>query len=152
MNTCKSYAETHRAGPGASTVLLILLVMCLAMLGALSLSVARNDLAVTKRAMEAETAYYKAQSAAAEALAMADEALINARPAAGEPAAWAAALESIEGYMPDTGLIAMDIPVDEYRTIRLVLEPNDPEENARYTVVENRVSINQSSGGENDQF
>ena len=143
MNTCKTYAETHRAGPGASTVLLILLVMCLAMLGALSLSVARNDLAVTQRAMQAENDYYQAQSAVAKALADVDEALINARKAAGDLSAWAAALESVEGYMPETGLIGLDIPVDEYRTVRLVLEPNAPQDDARYTVIENRVVIYQ---------
>jgi len=143
MNTCKTYSETHRAGPGASTVLLILLVMCLAMLGALSLSVARNDLAVTQRAMQAESDYYRAQTAAAKALASADEALINARKAAGDSAAWAAALKSVEGYTPETGFIGLDIPVDEYRTVRLVLEPNDPADDARYTVLENRVVIYQ---------
>ena len=144
MNTCKSYAETHRAGPGASTVLLILLVMCLAMLGALSLSVAANDLSVTRRAMTAETAYYQAQSAAAQALAKADEALLKARDSAGNDAdAWSAALEDIEGYSSADGLIILDIPVDEYRTVHIELSPNDPADAARYAVIENRVCINE---------
>lgn len=140
MNTCKSYAETHRAGPGASTVLMILLVMCLALLGALSLSVARNDLSVTRRALEAETAYYTAQSAAQAALAQVDAVLVGAGK---DAAQWDKALESIEGYDPEAGLITLEIPADEYRSIRVVLEPGTPDADDRYTVVENRIYINE---------
>lgn len=144
MNTCKSYSETHRAGPGASTVLLILLVMCLAMLGALSLSVARNDLAVTNRAVQAEEAYYLAQSQAAALLAETDKALLNARKeAANNPEIWLSALESIEGYTPATGLIIHEIPVDEYRTLRVALCPEQTGDDARWTVIENSIYINE---------
>lgn len=144
MNTCKSYSETHRAGPGASTVLLILLVMCLAMLGALSLSVARNDLAVTNRAVQAEEAYYLAQSQAAALLAETDKALLNARKeAANNPEIWLSALESIEGYTPATDTIIHEIPVDEYRTLHVALRPEQTGDDARWTVIENSIYINE---------
>lgn len=133
MKTCKTCSDAHRAGPGASTVLLILLVMCLAMLGALSLSVARNDLAVTHRAIEAENAYYQAQKAVARKLAALDEAIINA----GED------LSAVEGWQQETGLISFDTPVDEFRSIRLTLRPLASGSEQRYRIIENRVFINE---------
>lgn len=144
MNTCKSYSETHRAGPGASTVLLILLVMCLAMLGALSLSVARNDLAVTNRAVQAEEAYYRAQAEAAALLAETDEAILNARKNAGsDDGTWFSALESIDGYNSVSGLIIHEIPVDEYRTLCVALCPEQTGDDARWFVIENSIYINE---------
>ena len=145
MKTCKTYAETHRAGPGASTVLLILLVMCLAMLGALSLSVAKNDLAVTRRAVQAEQAWYSAQAEAANKLAEIDGDLKNARENGSGP-------EAIEGYSPETGLITCEIPVDEYRFLRLVLKPFSGDEAGRYALIEHSTCINDNTGGEYDQF
>lgn len=133
MKVCKTCSDAHRAGPGASTVLLILLVMCLAMLGALSLSVARNDLAVTQRAIEAENAYYQAQKAVARKLAEMDEAIITA----GDD------FSAIEGWQKEAGLISFDTPVDEFRSIRLTLQPLGPAPDQRYKVIENRVFINE---------
>lgn len=153
MKACKSYADTHRAGPGASTVLLILLVMCLAMLGALSLSVARNDLAVTRRAVEAETDWYIAASASAVRQAETDEALRQAREAcAQDTEAWQQALSGIDGYDSETGMIVHDIPVDEYRTIHMVIRPLEAGNPARYEIIEHAICISSGIGGEYDQF
>ena len=148
----KSYSDTHRAGPGASTVLMILLVTCLALLGALSLSVARNDLKVTNRAIEAETDFYLAQSAAAYALAETDEALADARRDFTEEAQWRTALEKIDGYNVETDLITLEIPVDEYRLVRMVLMPLAHGSDMRYDVVEHRICMQNDTGGMYDQF
>jgi len=152
MMKYKSYSDTHRAGPGASTVLLILLVTCLALLGALSLSVARNDLEVTNRAIEAETDFYLAQAAAAYALAEADEALADMRRNFPEASRWRSALEEMDGYEAETGLITLRIPVDEYRLVRIVLKPLAHDSQMRFEVIEHRICMQDDTGGTYDQF
>lgn len=111
----------HRVGPGASTVLLILLVMCLTMLGALSMVSARNDLAVSQRALQAEGTYYQARIHAAQALAELDEALVS-------------------GEIQDKKVI-LEIPVDDHRMIRMAAEIMPEGSSSRYELIENRVVI-----------
>lgn len=152
MNTCKTYNDAHRAGPGASTALMILLVMCLALLGALSLSVAGNDRKITDRAIIAETAFYNAQSEAARAVAEADEAIFEAWRSAADTDAWRENLAGIEGYDPETGMIAMRVPVDEYREISIALRPMEPGSDMRFEIIEHRVAIQESTGGFEDGF
>ena len=111
----------HRIGPGASTVLLILLVMCLTLLGVLSLVAARNDLAVAQRAMQAESAYYQARIQAAVALADLDAALAS-------------------GAIQDE-TITLEVPVDDHRMIRMTAEILPEGGTGRYRLIENRVVI-----------
>lgn len=132
MKASKNYSEVHRAGPGASTVLMILLVMCLAMLGALSLSVARNDLAITCRALTAEADYYGAQSQSARRLAEIDAIL-----------AFGGDIADLEGDQPSSGLITFDVPVDDYRILRTTLRIVEGDASKRYEIIENRICINE---------
>lgn len=111
----------HRAGPGTSTVLLILVVMCLTMLGVLSMAAARNDLAVTQRSLQAEDAYYQARIQAAQALAEMDEALAS-------------------GEIQDER-ITLEVPVDDHRMIRMTAEIFPEGSSDRYALIENRVVI-----------
>lgn len=138
--------DSHRAGPGASTVLLILLVICLAMLGALSLSVAKNDFSVTTRALQAEEAYYLARTAASNALSGVDNALLKMRNAGLTGEKWLEGLREVEGYDPETGLIFLDVPVDEYRSLCVKLRPLAPDMPARYEIIEDRVQITPRNG------
>lgn len=131
MNKSKNCSEVHRAGPGASTVLMILLVMCLALLGALSLSVARNDLAITRRAMTAEADYYRAQSLMARRLAEVDAIL-----ALGDSA-------DLAGVQPSSGLVTFDVPVDEYRILRTTLRIVEGDASKRYEIMENRICVSE---------
>ena len=142
MDRQRRRGSGHRIGPGASTVLMILLVLCLTMLGVLSLAAARSDSAITQRAVQAETAYYQAQTAAAEALAELDAALVQVREeVGGDLPAWEDAIARMAGYRAERGDIALEIPVDDHRLLSIVVEPLPPEEGRRYDVVENRIMI-----------
>ena len=54
--------SSGRIGPGASTILMIVIVLCMTMFGVLALVSARNDASVGARVRESETAYYNAQT------------------------------------------------------------------------------------------
>ena len=64
-----------RAGLGAASMVLILLVLCLALLGVLSMMTARNDLSMSRRDLELSVAYAQAADAAQQALMALDEAM-----------------------------------------------------------------------------
>ena len=61
-----------RAGAGAPSILLILVVVCLTLFGVLALVAARNDAALTARTSAAAEAYYAADADAQRALASID--------------------------------------------------------------------------------
>lgn len=61
-------SEQARAGLGAASVVLILLVLCLALLGVLSLITAQHDLRMSKRDIELSTAYAMAAADAQRSL------------------------------------------------------------------------------------
>lgn len=115
----------RRIGPGASTVLMILLMLCLTLLGVLSLNTAQNDLVITERALQAETAYYQAQLQASCSLAELDEAL-------------AAGTQIVD---PEENMITLEIPVDERRIIRIVAAILSGGEKNCLKLIENRVVI-----------
>lgn len=117
----------HRIGPGASTVLLILLVMCLTLLGVLSMAQARNDLAITRRALQAEQVYYQARIQAESALAALDAGLAESRA------------DELPGYDAGANAVTIEIPVDEHRQIRMVAGLSQDKDS--YELIENRIII-----------
>jgi len=60
--------EQTRAGLGAASMVLILLVLCLALLGVLSLMTAQTDLSMSKRDIELNAAYAGAAAGAQRSL------------------------------------------------------------------------------------
>lgn len=74
-----------RAGLGASSILLILVVLCLAAFATLTFVSARLDLNLTERTLAAEQAYYRADANAQAAIAQLDAALCAG---AALPAGW----------------------------------------------------------------
>lgn len=131
----------HRIGPGASTVLMILLVLCLTMLGALSLAAARNDLAITRRALVAERAYHSAQAEAAAQLAGLDARIADLRASSGDEAAFRSALEALEGYDAATGEIDLRLPVDDHRTLWLTLRVLPLDAARPFETIRNQIEI-----------
>lgn len=61
------------AGVGASSIMLIIVVLCLTLFGVLSFVTARNDMALTERTAESVERYYEADAAAQRALMAVDE-------------------------------------------------------------------------------
>lgn len=56
------------AGVGASSIMLIIVVLCLTLFGVLSYVTARNDMALTERTQQSAQRYYEADAAAQRAL------------------------------------------------------------------------------------
>ncbi len=67
-------------GIGGPSIIMIFVILCLATLGALSLTTANADWKLTEKAADAVTAYYSADSKAEEALASMDADLKAGNP------------------------------------------------------------------------
>ena len=80
-------ARKTRAGLGASSVLLIIVVLCLTAFGALTLITARVDQRLTDRTEAACLAYYQADASAQTALGALDAALAAGK-APGADSGW----------------------------------------------------------------
>ena len=68
-----------RIGPGASTILMILIVMMMTMLGVLALMSARSDLRMADRAEQFTQAYYDAQTESGLWISELDQELLSLR-------------------------------------------------------------------------
>ena len=75
--------SSGRIGPGASTILMILVVLVMTMLGVLSLFSARNDMEMSERTSAAAAEYYAAQTDFSLWLQETDQILNNLRIASG---------------------------------------------------------------------
>ena len=75
--------SSGRIGPGASTILMILVVLVMTMLGVLSLFSARSDMEMSERTATASAEYYAAQTDFSLWLQETDQILLNLRRAAG---------------------------------------------------------------------
>ena len=75
--------SSGRIGPGASTILMILVVLVMTMLGVLSLFSARSDMEMSERNATASAEYYAAQTDFSLWLQKTDQILLNLRIAAG---------------------------------------------------------------------
>lgn len=84
-----------RAGLGIPSMVLVLVVLCLSMLGVLSLISARSDDALARRHASLTAAYDEAAAAAQRALAGLDIRMTEAWRASGDDAAYQAACELI---------------------------------------------------------
>lgn len=82
----------YRVGIGASSILMIFVVLCLTTLGVLSYASARADLALTERRAERVMAYYEAAAGAQRQLTQIDAAL---RACEGDFTAFDAATEGL---------------------------------------------------------
>lgn len=78
--------SSGRIGPGASTILMILVVLVMTMLGVLALFSARNDLEMSERTFEASETYYAAQETFSLWLSETDGTLQRLRAEAGADA------------------------------------------------------------------
>lgn len=98
-------AREYRIGPGASSLLLILLVLTLTTLGMLSLMSARADWKLSARARDMTQAYYAADAAVQERLMALDELLADARAGAKAEAEYRAA---VAASLPDWASLSGD--------------------------------------------
>ena len=71
--------NSYRIGPGAASLLLIVMVLCLTVLGILGLSSARSDFRLAQRNESMTQGYYEADAHTQRALAELDSVIVRAR-------------------------------------------------------------------------
>jgi len=127
---------SSRMGVGASSILLILVVVSLTLFAVLSLVQARGDAALTDKTARSVGAYYEADARAQQTLAKIDGALSR-----GEDAA------SVEGVtMAAAGEYAFSIAASDGHTLSVALRVDG----GKYTVVEYRYANNAAWSGESE--
>lgn len=118
--------QGYRMGIGASSVLLIFVVLCLTTLGVLSYASARASQALTDRRQTQVEAYFEASAAAQRAIAEIDAAL----KAGGEVPVPA----DIADFTAEDGTILFTVAAGETHQLEVLLRVGDGS-GARYTVV-----------------
>lgn len=135
----------RRAGMGASSLLLILVVLCLTTMGVLSLSGAVADMRLGQNTADTAIAYYSASANAQRKIAEIDAELAKNRREAANSAEYEAkntefGLENVE---TDQGLLSFTEPLSDGRSllVRLEILPYDSAERYRvetYMLIDER--------------
>lgn len=122
-------------GPGASSLILIFVVLALSTLGMLSLMNSRNDIRLSERSVQVAQAVYALQTAAEEKRAALDSVLFKAAQEADSQEAYESA---IEAAMPEDvewadGVLSWE-ETDGFRSLNCALEtqPLNAQERTRW--------------------
>jgi hypothetical protein len=135
-----------RIGPGASTVLMILVVLLMTMLGVLSLISARGDMAMSERTQQVSTDYYNAQTEFGLWISKLDNELLALRREAGGDAERYAALVSDALALEVGGEAEFTAPVGQTRVLHARVKILPPAKTDRILILFNRLET--VGGGE----
>lgn len=129
-----SRQQEYRMGVGASSVLMIFVVLCLTTLGVLSFASARADLMLTQRRKAYVESYYQADAAAQRVLFQIDEQLALAKkdPEEYEQAVRDIAVEGVTLTVSDDLTIAFPIEISESLRLEVAVRALGPEVTKRY--------------------
>lgn len=107
-------ASRNKVNIGASSLILIFIVLCMATFGLLSLSSAQGDLKLAGRNGEAVRAYYEADSRGQQWLKEVDQVLTEEMGEGKDSTQCSLDIKDRLGelYDRETGLISTDIPMD----------------------------------------
>lgn len=127
----------YRVGIGASSILMIFIVLSLTTLGVLSFASARANLALTTRRTAQVEAYYEAAAQAQTILSEVDAALLTAQA---DPETYdlqvRALRESDSRLSVDAkGVISFALPVGDTQELRVQVQANGAEAFPRYTLL-----------------
>ena len=124
----KGLKQEYRVGIGASTMLTIFVVLCVTTLALLALSGARGDAALTGRAVEMTTDYYRASDQAQRILARLDAAVKEAAASAADSGAFQALLAdlSLDGVslVYEAGIVTFDVDAGGGRALTVAVRPS----------------------------
>lgn len=141
MNTKGEY----RIGPGAASLMLILVVLCMTVLGALALVSARGDMRLTRRSAQMTAWYSEAEVQTETLLAQIDGILFQCAQTAGDDDAY---LEAVWDALPeacdmDENIIsfAVDAQADRSLECELTVLPLGSEE-GRYRLTKRALMDN----------
>lgn len=131
--------QEYRVGIGASTMLTIFVVLCLAALSLISLSGAQGDAALTARAAAMTRGYYEASDRAQRILARLDAALAAARAEAAGAADYQARLANLAldgvSLAFREGILSFEVDAGGGRALSVAVRPSAPGERPRYALV-----------------
>lgn len=141
MNTMnKSPHKTeYRVGIGASSILMIFIILCLTTLGVLSFASSRADLSLTSRRVAQSEAYYRGIADSQALIADVDSALYAARQAAGDDeeayiASLAAIADISEFISVKESVITLKVPVGDKQRLQIDMTVGGLDDAARYAV------------------
>ncbi len=124
----------YRMGVGASSILMILVVLCLTVLGVLSFSSARASRTLAARRLAQVTRYYAAVAEAERTLCEIDEALLRAP---GETDAYRAYVRALperlsSAQVADDLTVSFSVEVSASQQLRVAVRPLGPGAFPRY--------------------
>lgn len=129
--------QEYRAGVGASTMLTIFVVLCVATLALLALSGARGDQALTARASEMTLSYYQASDRAQKILSQLDPAVRKAAADARNQQEFDDKLsnQSVGGALVacDHGVLSFDVDAGGGRKLSVAVDVSPAGQNWRIT-------------------
>ena len=116
-------SSRNKVSIGASSLILIFIVLCMATFGLLSLSSAQGDLKLARRNADAVKGYYEADNKGQQWLKDVDGVLMEEMGKGQDSAQCSLEIKDRLGdlYDRETGLISTDIPMDRGRSLRIEL-------------------------------
>lgn len=138
--------EKVNAGIGIPSILLIFIVMCLMVFGALSLSTARNDRNLAYKNAEKSTEYYNAVGKSEELISLVDQKLADSMKSNpnDEKKLYSALKQSIDNkeisFVNENNedIIKITVDVNESKALEIKLKPT-LNENKRYTTISHKL-------------
>lgn len=127
----------YRVGIGASSIIMIFIVLCLTTLGVLSFASARANLVLTERRQEKVEAFYQTDAKAQALIAAIDSALLKAaQQPAEEFEAHVKALSNIDASIQVKGgsRAQFSLPVGDTQTLEVELAIQEPGSAQRYSI------------------
>lgn len=143
-------SSRNKVSIGASSLILIFIVLCMATFGLLSLSSAQGDLKLAMRNTEAVEYFYEAEAVGQRWLKEVDQVLIEEMGEGKDSSESSKRVEDRLGsiYNRETGLITTDIPMDRGRSLHielgLVCGPERYEINSWYVYSSDEYEIDNS--------
>ncbi|MCC2818849.1 hypothetical protein LK537_16230 [Lachnoclostridium pacaense] len=116
-------SSRNKVSIGASSLILIFIVLCMATFGLLSLSSAQGDLKLARRNADAVKGYYEADNKGQQWLKDVDGVLMEEMGKGQDSTQCSLEIKDRLGdlYDRETGLISTDIPMDRGRSLRIEL-------------------------------
>ena len=129
-------------GPGAASLILIVVMLSLCMLSMLMEIGSRNDYSLTKRSAEMITRVYDLNSGAERRLAELDKVLVKCRKEAADMDSYLALVEENlpEGMEIWDGEVSWSEPLDN-RTLTCAIKVNEPDAETRYEWVSHKLYV-----------
>lgn len=116
-------SSRNKVSIGASSLILIFIVLCMATFGLLSLSSAQGDLKLARRNADAVKGYYEADNKGQQWLKGVDEVLMEEMGKGQDSTQCSLEIKDRLGdlYDRETGLISTDIPMDRGQSLHIKL-------------------------------